>query len=766
MQSRTVTLGMPLACFRRVISLALLILCGLIFLSASAQAASSLQRFLPKADLALLAPEADGFGAAQVDPPFAPLTKDGKQIGYLFLNSDYVNATGYSGKPIHVLVTMDMDGHLLGTQLVDHKEPIVLIGIPEDKITAVMDVYTGLDIVALAREGKSDHEVDIVSGATVTIMIIDDSVLRSAIKLARQLGLGGLKGGSGQAEGPKKSLDLEQSAVEDWETMTGDGTVRRLHLSLADVNAAFASSSDPVAVQRPEIGPPDETFIDLYAGLVSVPTIGRSLLGENEYRNLTKRLKEGQQAVLLSAKGRYSFKGSGYVRGGIFDRFQIIQGDNAFRFRDKTHKRLGKVRADGAPDFVETDLFYLPADGEFDPTQPWRVELLVGRETGATSKAFETFDLGYQLPDRFMIIEATAPAPTPADATAVTHGSPLGQANSGVPGQEVPSVSEYFANFGAPGSPLWHRMWQAKTGEVIVLMLAIVFLTLIFFFQTWLVKRPVLMDRLRLAFLAFTLFGIGFYANAQLSIVNLMAFFNALLTDFSWDYFLMDPLIFLLWFSVAASLLFWGRGVFCGWLCPFGALQELLNRLAKLARIPQVVVPWWLHERVWALKYIIFLGLFAASLYSLAWAEHLAEIEPFKTAIILKFARNWPFVLFALVLLGAGLFIERFYCRYLCPLGAALAIPARLRLFDWLKRYKECGSPCQRCAKECMVQAIHPEGHINPNECLQCLHCQMLYQHDRKCPVLIQKRIKQEKRAALSSSPEAVRKVLHPVADR
>jgi NosR/NirI family nitrous oxide reductase transcriptional regulator len=49
------------------------------------------------------------------------------------------------------------------------------------------------------------------------------------------------------------------------------------------------------------------------------------------------------------------------------------------------------------------------------------------------------------------------------------------------------------------------------------------------------------------------------------------------------------------------------------------------------------------------------------------------------------------------------------------------------------------------------VQAIHPEGLINPNECISCLHCQVLYHHDRKCPVMIQKRLKREKRAALAS---------------
>ena len=72
---------------------------------------------------------------------------------------------------------------------------------------------------------------------------------------------------------------------------------------------------------------------------------------------------------------------------------------------------------------------------------------------------------------------------------------------------------------------------------------------------------------------------------------------------------------------------------------------------------------------------IIFLGLFGISLYSTASAELLAEVEPFKTSIVLKFAREWPFVVYALTLSAAGLFVERFFCRYLCPLGAALAIP-------------------------------------------------------------------------------------------
>jgi NosR/NirI family nitrous oxide reductase transcriptional regulator len=150
---------------------------------------------------------------------------------------------------------------------------------------------------------------------------------------------------------------------------------------------------------------------------------------------------------------------------------------------------------------------------------------------------------------------------------------------------------------------------------------------------------------------------------------------------------------------------------------------------------------------LWALKYIIFLVLLGFSLHALELAERLAEVEPFKTAIILKFMREWYFVLFAVALLVIGLFIERFFCRYLCPLGAALAIPGHLRIFQWLRRYKECGTPCQICAKDCMVGAIHPEGNINTNECLYCLHCQVNYFDGHVCPVVIQKDKKRARQA-------------------
>jgi NosR/NirI family nitrous oxide reductase transcriptional regulator len=691
------------------------------FLAGGLAAAAELPRFLTDMEARVLFPGADRIAGPEGDPPVAPAFAGDEQLGFVFLTSDYINTTGYSGKPIHQLVAIDLKGVIRKVLLVEHHEPIVLIGIPEKRIVAVLEDYNGLDIGALVRDEIEDHKVDVVTGATVTVMVMDDTILRSAIKVARNHRLGGLAP-ERKHTGPRAVINAGVGGIESWPALLADDSVQQLALTLEQVNAAFEASGDPLAVERPEQGDPDESFIELYAAVVSIPAIGRSLLGEAEYKNMTQRLEPGQQAILLAGDGRYSFKGSGYVRGGIFDRFQLVQGDNSIRFHDFQHKRLRLIAAEGAPDLKDVDLFLVPPDQGFDPAAFWKLELLVGRAIGATKKAFLTFDLAYSPPKKYL---------------------------SFIPPEEPAGLLSWF-DADAPDAPLWVKMWVAKLSEIVVLLVALGVLTLIFFFQAWLVKRPRLTDQVRVGFLVFTLFGIGWYANAQLSVVNILAVFNALISGFDWSYFLMEPLIFILWGSVAASLLFWGRGAYCGWLCPFGALQELLNRVAKLVKIPQLPLPWGLHERLWPLKYLIFLVLFGFSLHSLGVAERLAEVEPFKTAIILKFVRDWPFVLFAVAVLVPGLFIERFYCRYLCPLGAALAIPGRLRMFEWLKRYKECGAPCQRCANECMVQAIHPEGNINVNECMYCLHCQVVYSDDHACPVLIQKRLKRERQSSVS----------------
>jgi len=298
---------------------------------------------------------------------------------------------------------------------------------------------------------------------------------------------------------------------------------------------------------------------------------------------------------------------------------------------------------------------------------------------------------------------------------------------------------------GESSEPFWVSVWRDRAWQIAILMVSLVILTAILLFQDWLTRRPGLLRIVRTAFLLYTLFFIGWYTLAQLSIIHVLTFINAILHRFSWESFLVDPLIFILWGFVALTLLLWGRGVYCGWLCPFGALQELLHQLAQRLRIPEYKFPDVVHERLTAIKYIIFVALFGLSLQSIGYAARAAEVEPFKTAIVMHFDRGGIFLLYALGLLLIAVFNRKFFCKYLCPLGAALAIPAPLRIFDWLRRRKECGRPCQICARQCEVQAIRPTGEINPNECHYCLDCQVTYWDDHNCPPLSEKRIRREK---------------------
>ena len=323
---------------------------------------------------------------------------------------------------------------------------------------------------------------------------------------------------------------------------------------------------------------------------------------------------------------------------------------------------------------------------------------------------------------------------------AEAYGIPRSTAPA-MPGVETASLSD-------PGwdEPAWKLHWEEKIVELSVISLALLLLMAVLFFQDWLVKHTVLFHQMRVVYLLFTVFYIGFYCSAQLSVINLLAFFHSLGGGFSWDTLLIEPVVFLLWAFVAISILLWGRGVYCGWLCPFGAAQDLISKLATRLGFEGYRLPQMVHERLWAIKYFILIALVGLSLDSMINAALLAEVEPFKTTFILRFAREPQFVIYAVALLLVSAVNSKFYCKYLCPLGAGLSFATRFRIFDWLRRRSECGTPCQSCAHQCQIAAIKPTGEIIDSECHYCLECQVTYWDEQRCPPLVDKRKKREKR--------------------
>ncbi len=681
--------------------------------------------YISSYELSDIYPEGDNYKQLESSIPATAVYKNNKLIGYIYLTTDIVSSIGYSGKPIETIVGLDIKGNIVGAKVIEHHEPILLAGISMSSFDSFIDQHIGLNIYK--KKNKLDKgtssDVDLVSGATVTAMVANDSIMRSGRKF-----LASLNAGDVSEEKKEDVLVLKEDIYQQktWAELISDKSISRITLSHDDVNSAFGAMGGPINDLYGEYDSNKDSgdFIDLYTGLITPSSIGNSLLGDDEYKWLKeKKLKENEHAIIIAANGAFSFRGSGFVRGGIFDRILLVQGENSFRFRDSDYKRIGDFVQEDAPHFQEIGIFVLRntefKDNDFNPTKPWRLELLVSRHVGALEKIFTSFSVNYDLPDIYIN----------------NHK------------EETYTIDTFDDE-----KSLWQKIWHDRMVDITILSIALFLLTIVFFVQDYLVHYPKLLERIRIGFLLFSLFWIGGYAQAQLSIVNVLTFTHSLLTGFNWEFFLLDPMLFILWSSVAVSLLFWGRGVFCGWLCPFGALQELLNRVAKWVGIKQLKIPFYFHERLWTVKYMIFIGLLALSLSSMAMAELASEIEPFKTVIILHFSREWYFSLYAALLLGAALINERFFCRYLCPLGAALAIPANNRLFRWLKRRDECGRECGRCATHCMVQAIHDSGEINANECLYCLGCQVIYYDKNTCLPLIMQRKKREQRIKSSTT--------------
>ncbi|MGB3838337.1 MAG: 4Fe-4S binding protein [Rhodanobacter sp.] len=672
--------------------------------------------------------QADRFGDVEGTPPAAAVYHGDKVIGYVFETVMVAPVPAYSGAPINLLVSIGTDGSIRDARVLEQHEPILLVGIPVQKLYDFVARYIGHrvdDQIVVGGGASGSVRIDAISSATVTSMVVNETIMNSALKVAASRKL---IAGATDTDAKVAAVRADYYQPADWDTLTGNGAISHLQLKRQAITDAFKGQPESGLVDDPTAPAPGhegDVFIDLYFADVTPPTVGRNLLGPTAHADLMRQLKPGDSAIAVMANGIYSFKGVGYVRGGIFDRVHVLQDGKLVLFKDTDLVQLNDTPLRGKPDFVEQAIFIVRNSGSgFDATRPWTLQLMVNRQVGPLQSIYHTFTRDYRMP----AVYTTRPE----------------------------SSTDSQSNALPADAALWQKIWYGRRIDIAVLLAGLTVLTLILLFQDWLVTRPVLLERVRTGFLIYTLVFIGWHGLAQLSVVNIFTFIQSVLHGFHWETFLMDPLIFILWVFVAATLLLLGRGVYCGWLCPFGALQVLVNNAAKRLHVPQFEFPRAVHERLWALKYVILLVLFGMSLQSLNTAEHYAEIEPFKTTFTLHFARSWSYVLYAVLLIGVSAFNHKFYCRYVCPLGAGLAVSGRWRLFEWLRRRPECGSPCQVCANECEVKAIHADGRIDFNECHYCLDCQVTRVNDHKCPPMVQQRKKRERAARPLPTPIAL----------
>lgn len=668
---------------------------------------------LTRADLAAYFPAPWTIGERQVVLPVWPIFRPGHQAPELYAHAfetvDLEPVAGYGGKPLNLLVVVDRDGKFLDVRLIGHAEPIFMSAAGTAKLNAFAKQYEGLSAshsvqVGSPKAQRSQTDTDAllhgVTAGTVSALAIDKSIMESAARVAlARLGTPE----ANLAPDPKQPTTSrgpnDRYERSGWNALVNAHLVQRVTLSNRDLESRFkgtpGAGADAEGILRPT-----GLAVDLWVALPGLPQAGRNLLDAAGWQ-LVRALREaGTQVVLVLDNSRYPLApADAQPRGTRRLELALQQGGKRISLSELpyphsmllTGQRSG-VGADAAVRFLQT-----APGAALDLLQPIELDLRATRRPGDPRQAETSFNHRFEIPNA----------------------------------QRYAPVRE---------TPAWMKAFEQRLGDLIVLAIAMGLLALALARQSWLSATPARLAVFRIGYLTFTLVYIGWVAQGQLTIVTLTSLIEALVAGRGLEFLLADPVAVLLWAGVAVTLLAWGRGTFCGWWCPFGAFQELLSVLTR--RLGWRPRP--LHTRLDAglkkIKYAVLAVIVAAAVLSESWSALAVEVEPFKTAISLGFQRDWPYVAWAVVCLAASVFVYRGYCRYLCPLGAGLAVLDRLRLRRWIPRRAECGTPCQTCRHRCEYQAIAPSGAIDYAECFQCLDCVGIHQDVKRCMPLIRER--------------------------
>lgn len=191
----------------------------------------------------------------------------------------------------------------------------------------------------------------------------------------------------------------------------------------------------------------------------------------------------------------------------------------------------------------------------------------------------------------------------------------------------------------------------------------------------------------------------------------------------------------LLWalFTLALTIVI-GR-FFCGWICPLGALQQLAGWLARLRLRHAERVGHNQYRSAQRLKYYLLFVLVGAAAGGLLETGLLDPIPLMHRSVNLlllpsfgsvspggrAYAGAWSLALVILAVVLSTVWLPRFYCRFICPLGALFGLVVRWTPWRLGKRNEAC-SECELCENHC-EGACDPFGKIRLSECLLCFNC-------------------------------------------
>lgn len=653
-------------------------------------------------------PGADRFDRATGQPPVVAAYRrgsDGEEVlhGYVFLTSDLPpEQFGYSG-PIDALVGMRPDGTLSGVRVVDYQESYMRSMGDFLRRPGFQEQFAGKHI---GDPFQLWGDIDGISRVSISVRALSRGVRDAARRVANAYGLApGIEAIGGE--------DVDPVGLS-WFELRQMGTVQRF-----------------------EVTEPGEGSAGIALALIENERLGEYLLGAPLYaRGLQSAERRGGAEHLVL----YAIDGS---RLRLFRQqgWSIAQGGDTIAVDPSGVLSLG-----------------LPSGGVVAGEATLVGLMLLGRELDISepfSFVYDLGDLGVHAVDyvsrqarlaQAEALAAEAAAADPAEARATdpeveaadaatgrTGGSDTAAAavagaidrTTGTPAAEnaepldssaersaeSPTASEatsqetpeddLFQTF-TDESLLERTLASASWSRVSTLLLVLALALAAFFTKSSAVKW---------ASLTTTLVVLGFFDGGFLSVTHITAGITAGLGVYARDL----PLLLFVVFTVGSTLI-WGR-VFCGFLCPFGALQDFIDRL-----VPEGLkrpLPSAVHDRGVLVKYGVLAAVVVPALAGTDFSIY-PYVEPFGTVFFLSpSALLWAI---AVAILIASAVIPRFYCRYACPLGASLALLSFLSLRR-IRRVPQC-TVCKVCEQSCPTGAIRgPE--IDFPECVRCNICEV-----------------------------------------
>ncbi|OYU92625.1 MAG: hypothetical protein CFE45_22545, partial [Burkholderiales bacterium PBB5] len=505
---------------------------------------------LTRADVQALFPPPLLVGERSAQLPAWPIfRRNGAALdlhAHVFETIDLEPVAGYGGKPGNLLVVMDRDGRVSRVQLLSHAEPMFTSPKGTATLADFAEQYQGLTV---------DHQVQVLSPraerrqtdtlaslhgvltGTVSAMAIDKAVLESAAQVARARA-----GASAAAAAPRGPNDRYRRS--GWAELAASALVQPWQLSNRQVQAAFSDS--PAAWRDPTgMAWADGLAVDLWLAFAGLPQAGRNLLDATGWQQVRAAREQGQTVLLVLDGGRYPVVASAAPDQARAAVLQLRQQGRAFTLQPLAYQ--GGLAMSGQRSGVARDavprLFTVQAanDGpRLDIAQPLQLDLTLQRGSAdAAASVRRAMQRPFTIPDAARYRPQTEP-------------------------------------------PAWLAAWSQRRVDLAVLAAGLLVLSVALLRQRWRSARPGRLAAFRMAYLVFTLGFIGWWAQGQLTILTLTSAIEAGVAGRALNFLLADPVAVLLWAFTGVTLLVWGRGTFCGWLCPFGALQELASRVTGL----------------------------------------------------------------------------------------------------------------------------------------------------------------------------------------